>query len=458
MVDRFCGATLFVPNNEEVGKIFLQGTIDQRHKSGAADTFVHCLCAASHFLEVGMSDIGPQDLDRVIRRGDALLRQSTELRTERSIQKLWGAEALELTTAKLKRGTTIVRPIQEDSSFQEVISTSKQFFRHEQAADVANGAILIFKRSQCILCVHHAHMWYLFDSYSENDEKSVYANLKQFATEEELMTGILSKFPLMEQWELSVDTEVYNMFEAHPIVLASSSFNRTSILTGSLHGSSIASPPAIQDVSVISEDSSEGTSPSHGARSRISSIYGSSHHRGRRSQCDDDDDDGVSKPCQPKRRVTQKFDGFGNDEGGTTGTSSGDHPRTSKASSENSEDQRDKIGLKPDRFKPEPSVLTLRIKTDSDEMEVMLDANMTLGSLKELASARLNMVSGTRIFKGKMEILLPDTYPLSGVFRSGDEVCVNEDSKIGATIGTVRILDVQDCTTDLTSSSLGKQS
>lgn len=178
-----------------------------------------CLLACSRLLSDGMNSnltgIDGLALDEFVKQG--VLRYPSLHHS--SLEEIW----------KMPAFSHLVKDLEKGESFQGSVSRRQDLLDAFQgcldfAVDCDRLAIILTKSGETVLCVtdviNGPSMWYLFDSHGQSHEDPKLAYWKEFKSFYRLLDAFLIKYPPQTFGDGSLQSEMYNLFEACPVILS----------------------------------------------------------------------------------------------------------------------------------------------------------------------------------------------------------------------------------------------
>lgn len=219
-----------IPTNDVIGNVICSGTVSQYFWDGgrSACTSV-CLVASERILSCqDLSSLSGTELDDIVQQGVC---KHQELGASHSgLDDLWKLPVFQQVLSSLDRGAPFQACVSPSSSqrtphlHDEDNTISNAYFdalRHTSTCVRSDekGAALLTTSGETVLCFQRGGHWYLFDSHGQSHEHDKKVYIKQFDTMHALASGLMAKYPPQDFGDESLMSEMYNTFEAHPLVL-----------------------------------------------------------------------------------------------------------------------------------------------------------------------------------------------------------------------------------------------
>jgi len=153
-----------------------------------------------------------QHLDGFVSQGVQRYRQGSHS----TVDELWNLSTFTDLVQHLEKGCTtqgyVTRREDLIKSFQACV---------DYAIDSDRLAIVLIKSGEAVLCftdIRNGQSWYLFDSHGQSHEGTKLAYWKEFPSVDRLLDAFLQKYPPQDFGDSSFQADMYNLFEAIPIV------------------------------------------------------------------------------------------------------------------------------------------------------------------------------------------------------------------------------------------------
>ena len=227
------GESSFAPGNDMEGEIIVQGNISQYsvdHGSLACASI--CLMAVKEFLVRDF--LYGVDLDAIVMKGAHAHRKLGMQHA--MIDEIWGHSTFSEAVTGLRRGTMHQGILKRNEGFEMALQHALSC---EEDRDCEKGkvGVLLTKLGETVLCLHHDASWYLFDSHGESHASIKRAYLKRYDGMSALASALLTKHPVQD-FGPGLQSEMYNMFEAIPVLLLSRGSRQTLLMPTGANGAS----------------------------------------------------------------------------------------------------------------------------------------------------------------------------------------------------------------------------
>jgi len=221
------------PQNDSSGKLIAQGSLSQYSLDGgqSACTAV-CVVAAVRILStVGESIFelmsSPVKLDAWVLEGVKLYRAlagtdpSRSCHDHASMDDIFDAAAFRDIGKHVRRGIPYQGTVENRGSLIDAF---------QAAVDFGDGqsrlAITLTKSGETVLCMADCtdteYRWFLFDSHGQSHEQKKLSYCKEYSSFHRLLDAYQAKYPFQDfRDDYSLQSAMYNLFEAVPIVLDS---------------------------------------------------------------------------------------------------------------------------------------------------------------------------------------------------------------------------------------------
>lgn len=213
------------PRNDSLGHLVALGSLSQYTLEGgrSACTSV-CLVAAARVLSAQhiVACATSEAVDDLVREGVERHRSLSSSQQHVSVVEVWEAPTFSDLVNSLRMGET----------FQGHVACRQQLIDAFQAAvdfgvDCKRLCLLLTKSGETVLCyadcTNPSYRWYLFDSHGQSHENTKLAYWKHFPSFHRILDAFLTKYPPQSFGsDDSIQSSMYNLFEAVPIVLRDS--------------------------------------------------------------------------------------------------------------------------------------------------------------------------------------------------------------------------------------------
>jgi len=213
------------PRNDVAGRLVTQGSLSQYsfHDGRAACTPIALEAAWGLLVErppLGLLSITAEDLNEFVQRGVERyrnVRHYSQTNQHSSVDELWEDPACADLVYHLEKGAPLQGSV---ANLQELICAFQACL--DFAAGCDRLAIVLTKSGETVLCVTDLQSspsgWYLFDSHGLSHENPKLAYWKEFGSFHRLLDAFQLKYPPQDFGDGSLQSEMYNLFEAFPIV------------------------------------------------------------------------------------------------------------------------------------------------------------------------------------------------------------------------------------------------
>lgn len=214
-----------LPGNDVAGRLVTQGSLSQYsfHDGRAACTPIALEAAWRLLVErppMDLVSITAEDLDAFVQKGVERyrnVRHYLETNQHSSVDELWGDPACVDLVYHLEKGAPLQGSV---AILQELIDSFQACL--DFAAGCDRLAIVLTKSGETVLCLtdiqSFSSLWYLFDSHGRSHENPKLAYWKEFSSFQRLLDAFQLKYPPQDFGDGSLQSEMYNLFEAFPIV------------------------------------------------------------------------------------------------------------------------------------------------------------------------------------------------------------------------------------------------
>ncbi|MBM3967842.1 MAG: hypothetical protein FJ308_22710, partial [Planctomycetes bacterium] len=221
------------PQNDQSGKLVASGSMSQYNLEGgqSACTAI-CVVAAVRILSAEGESVfdqvsSPLSLDAWVREGVRLYRElagadpSRSSQQHASVDDIFEAGAFRDICQGVMRGVPFQGTVDKRQSLIDAFQAGIDF-----GVDRSRLAITLTKSGETVLCVADCtsgdYRWFLFDSHGQSHEKEKVSYCKEYSSFHRLLDAYLAKYPFQDFGsDSSIQSSMYNLFEAIPIVLDS---------------------------------------------------------------------------------------------------------------------------------------------------------------------------------------------------------------------------------------------
>jgi hypothetical protein len=209
------------PGNDASGHVVSQGTISQYSIEGGRSACTSiCLVACGKLIRessVQLARLASQDMDVFVQKG---VKRYRHLQNQHSsVDDLWGMPYFTETIEHMEKGDTRQGSVARRQDLIDVFQACIDFAVHCDRL-----AIVLTKSGETVLCLADlkggpsSSKWYLFDSHGQSHENPKLASWKEFDSFSSLLEAFLLKYPPQDFGDASLQADMYNLFEAVPIV------------------------------------------------------------------------------------------------------------------------------------------------------------------------------------------------------------------------------------------------
>lgn len=138
-----------------------------------------------------------------------------------SVDDVFGCRSFQEMCPNLKLGLPFQGTVAKRQNLIDAFQSAIDF-----GVESSRLAIVLTKSGETVLCIadctYPEYRWFLFDSHGQSHEKKKLAYCKEYGSFHRLLDGFLAKYPVQNfGGDTSIQSSMYNLFEAVPIVLDS---------------------------------------------------------------------------------------------------------------------------------------------------------------------------------------------------------------------------------------------